>query len=155
MQRLGRDGLRRQMLAGGYVLRTAEAPMLNLVTCGVMAPEALAAADYLAQEGVAVNVINLTSPRRAYDSWHASISGKSAGHVLTDLIPEVARRAPLLTVHDAAPHALAWLGGVFGQKTHALGVTKFGQSGYRDDLYRQFHIDAMSIAAAGFSLLDD
>ncbi len=155
LQRLGRNGLRRQMLAGGYALRENAAPMLNLFTCGVMVPEALAAADYLENEGVTVNVINLTSPRRTYDSWHAAMAGNTEAHVLADLLPPAARRAPILTVHDASPHALAWLGGVFGQKTHALGVTKFGQSGYREDLYRQFHIDVASIAAAGFALLDD
>jgi pyruvate dehydrogenase E1 component len=154
LARLGRDALHRQMLAGGYALRMADAPMLNLVTCGVMLPEALAAADYLESEGVAVNVINLTSPRRAYDAWHAAMARGDHTHVLAELLPPAARGAPILTVHDAAPHALAWLGGVFGQKTHALGVTKFGQSGYRDDLYKLFHIDAMSIAAAGFALVD-
>ena len=65
-----------------------------------------------------------------------------------------ARRAPILTVQDSSPHALAWVGSVFGQRTRALGVTTFGQSGYRNDLYRYFHLDTESIIAAGFGLCD-
>jgi pyruvate dehydrogenase E1 component len=41
--------------------------------------------------------------------------------------------APIITVHDAASHALAWLGGVFGPVT-ALGVDGFGQSRTRAEL---------------------
>ncbi len=155
MRRLGRDGLREQMLAGGYALRSAPDAMLNIVTSGVMAPEAMAAADFLESEGVRVNLINLVSPRRAYDGWHAAQMRGDDTHHLATLIPPDARRAPVLTVHDSSPHALAWIGSVFGQRSRALGVTKFGQSGYRNDLYRYFHIDTDSIASAGFGLLDD
>lgn len=129
--------------------------MLHIITCGVMVPEALKAAAYLEDEGVAVNVIHLTNPRRAYDSWHDAQQRGDGDHHLATLIPEGTRHAPMLTVHDAAPHALAWAGSVFGQKTRALGVTKFGQSGLREDLYRYFHIDVDSIIANGFALVDE
>jgi pyruvate dehydrogenase E1 component len=159
LQRLGKDELRRQCLAGGYRVRPrdadAGAPLLHLITTGVMLPEALQAAEYLEREGVAVNLINLTSPRRAYDDWHAAQQRGDDHHHLATLIPPQTRRAPILTVHDAAPHTLAWVGSVFGQKTHALGVTKFGQSGYRADLYRYCQIDVESIIAHGFALVDD
>jgi pyruvate dehydrogenase E1 component len=154
LERLGRDELRRQMLAGAYALRAADAADLHIVTSGVMVPEALAATEVLESEGVRVNLINLVSPRRAYDDWHAAqVRGDDAHHLAT-LIAPAARRAPILTVHDSSPHALAWFGSVFGQRTRALGVTKFGQSGYRNDLYRHFHIDVDSIVAAGFALGD-
>jgi len=159
MDRLGRDELRRQFLAGGYQVKIPDsqpsAPLLHLVTCGVMLPEAIEAAQYLEEEGIAVNLINLTSPRRAYDDWHAARQRGDDHHHLATLIPAGARRAPILTVHDAAPHALAWVGSVFGQKTRALGVTRFGQSGYRADLYRYFHIDPQSIIRHGFELVDE
>ena len=165
LQRLGRDELRRQALAGGYQIKsltpTLPPPLregvklLHIITCGVMVPEAMQAAAYLEEEGVAVNVIHLTNPRRAYDGWHAAQQRGDDAHHLATLIPEGTRHAPILTVHDAAPHALAWAGSVFGQKTHALGVTKFGQSGYREDLYRHFHIDVESIIASGFAMIDD
>jgi pyruvate dehydrogenase E1 component len=120
-----------------------------------MLPEAIEAARYLESEGVAANLINLTSPRRAYDGWHAAQGRGDDLHHLATLMPEGTRHAPILAVHDAAPHALAWVGSVFGQKTRSLGVTKFGQSGYRADLYRHFHIDADSIIKHGFELVDE
>ena len=159
IDRLGRDELRRQFLVGGYQIKIPnsepQTPLLHLITCGVMLPEAIEAAQYLEDEGVAVNLINLTSPRRAYDDWHAAQQRGDDRHHLATLIPAGTRHAPILTVHDAAPHALAWVGGVFGQKTRALGVTKFGQSGYRADLYRYFHIDPESIIRHGFELVDE
>jgi pyruvate dehydrogenase E1 component len=109
-----------------------------------MLPECLHAAGYLENEGVSVNVVHLSSPRRGYEN---------SAHLAT-LIPPLWRNAPILTVHDAASHALAWVGGVFGQRSHSLGVNKFGQSGYRADLYKYMHIDVESIIAAGFALVD-
>jgi pyruvate dehydrogenase E1 component len=165
LQRLGKDEVRRQALAGGYVIHSnslslwervgVRVPALHVITCGVMVPEAMQAAAYLESEGVAVNVIHLTNPRRAYDSWHEAQRRGDDNHHLATLMPEGTRHAPILTVHDAAPHALAWAGSVFGQKTRALGVTKFGQSGLREDLYRYFHIDVESIIANGFALVDE
>ena len=151
LARLGREELRRQVLAGGYRIGNGELrmeegmPQINLVTTGAMLPECLQAAAYLENEGVGVNVIHLTSPRRAFEN---------RDHLAT-LIPEAWRTAPILTVHDAASHALAWVGGLFGQRTRSLGVDKFGQSGYREDVYRYVHLDVESIKAAGFALLDE
>ena len=45
---------------------------------------------------------------------------------------------PILTVHDAASHALAWLGSVFGARVVPVGVDDFGQSGSIVDLYNHF-----------------
>jgi len=179
MTRLGKDELRKQFLLGGYVVSDptpnpspkgegssvslslreragvrAESPILHLITTGAMLPEAIEATQVLESEGIAVNLINLTSPRRAYDDWHAAQQRGDDNHHLATLIPEGTRHAPILVVHDSAPHALAWVGGVFGQRTRSLGITRFGQSGYRDDLYRYFHIDAPSIIKHGFELVD-
>ncbi|MCW1969136.1 MAG: pyruvate dehydrogenase [Anaerolineae bacterium] len=160
LDRLGKAELRRKMLGGGYRLRLAEeglaqpqsSPILHLITCGAMIPEVLAAADYLQREGVAVNVINLTNPRGAYESWKHAKYG--AGHILEELIPVGQRHAPILTVHDAASHAFAWLGSVFGQRVISLGVDKFGQSGTRAAVYEYVGIDTTSIIAAGFRAVD-
>ncbi|NBU65691.1 MAG: pyruvate dehydrogenase, partial [Chloroflexia bacterium] len=113
-----------------------------------MIPEVLAAADYLEHEGVAVNVINLTNPRGAYESWKNAKYGEA--HILEELIPAEQRTAPILTVHDAASHALAWLGSVFGQRVISLGMDKFGQSGTRARVYEYVGLDTHSIIAAGF-----
>ncbi len=77
-------------------------------------------------------------------------SGSPEYGQLDVLIPPVERRAPIVTVHDAASHALAWLGSVFGAKVTSLGVDDFGQSGSRSDLYHHFGLDAEQIAAAAF-----
>src|SRR5438045_2985621 len=46
-----------------------------------------------------------------------------------------AARAPVVTVHGAASHALAWLGSALGTACVPLGVDSFGQSGRVADLY--------------------
>ncbi|WP_322487479.1 transketolase-like TK C-terminal-containing protein [Chloroflexus sp.] len=154
LDRLGAAELRQQVLRGGYRLidRTdyhdhPRAPVVQIVTGGTLVPEAVAAAQYLRREGVAVNVINLTSARRIYECW-------KQGDDLSWLIPPSERNAPIVTVHDAASHALAWLGSIHGVPLRALGVDRFGQSGARDDLYRAFGLDPLSIAEAAFELID-
>jgi len=64
------------------------------------------------------------------------------------------RQAPIITVHDASSHALAWLGSVHGAPVSALGVDQFGQSGARNDLYRYAGIDTASIIEAAFAAVD-
>jgi pyruvate dehydrogenase E1 component len=157
LRRLGPDELRRQTLLGGYRLVDRRdyddhprAPVVQIATSGTLIPEAVAAAAYLRREGVAANVLNLTSPRRLYERWR----GATDGAALAWLIPPDEAAAPIVTVHDAASHALAWLGGVHGAPTTALGVDGFGQSGGRDDLYRAFALDSESIIAAGFAAAD-
>ena len=169
LQRLGEAELRRQVLAGGY--RLAEwsvahpdlaapgpgptAPVVNIVVTGAMAPEALAACAYLWDEGVAANVLNLTSPRRLFEAWRAAPpAGGRGADPLGWLILPGERRAPLVTVHDAAPHSLAWLGSVYGAPVSALGVAGYGQSGTRDELYGYYGLDAASIAEAALRAVD-
>jgi pyruvate dehydrogenase E1 component len=169
MGRLGADGLRRQVLAGGYRLvdATVDAPsvagshVVNIAAAGVMVPEAVAAARILHEEGVAANVINITSPGLIYRGIVESrrrhlqrgTSGFDAGH-LGAIIPPAERRAPIVTVHDSASHALAFLGSAFGAPTIPLGVDEFGQSGSRADLYRHYVLDTESIVNAALLALD-
>jgi pyruvate dehydrogenase E1 component len=159
LARLGMPELRRQVLAGGYRLvdAAADAPAsyeasVNLVVAGALAPEACAAAAYLQREGVAANVINLTSARRLYEHWRQA-SGNGAAS-LARLFPEGQRDAPIVTLLDGASHTLAWLGGVYGAPVTALGVDDFGQSGRRAELYRHFGLDPLAIAEAAFAALD-
>lgn len=109
LDRFGTAELRRQVLRGGYRLidRTdyrdqARSPLIHIVTSGVLVPAAVSAAHYLQREGVAVNVINLTSARRVYEHWRH-------GDDLSWLFLPDERKAPIVTVHDAASHGLAWL----------------------------------------------
>lgn len=161
----GDEALRADVLAGAYRLvdRAAElpgAPVVQLVTCGAVVPEVLVASARLAAEGVAANVIELTSADRVYRSWRAGLRAAVAGgrraepggH-LARVLPPVERSAPIVTVHDAASHALAWVGSVFGTRVVPVGVDEFGQSGSLDQLHRTFALDAESIVNAALVAL--
>lgn len=167
--RLGEDELRRQVLLGGYRLvdRTAAAPELatdcvvQIAAGGIMVPEAMEAAARLHAEGIAANVLAITSPERLFASLRTSrrallrdaSSRSDLGHLET-LIPRGERRAPIVTVQDGASHALAFLGSVLGAPVVPLGVDEFGQSGTRADLYRATGIDADQIVNAAMLALE-
>ena len=67
---------------------------------------------------------------------------------LHHLIPVDERRRPIVSVHDAASHSLAWLGSVFGVQQIALGVDQFGESGTIADLHEIVGISTGSIVNA-------
>ena len=159
MTRLGADRLREQVLAGGYRLmewRQSEtdlqlAPVVHIAATGAMIPEACAAAVYLWREGIAANVLNLTSPRRLFETWRTT--PRSAQNTLFSwlILPEE-RHAPIITVQDGASHALAWLGSALQAPVIPLGVDHFGQSGTQSELYHHFAIDWEAIAAAALDV---
>ncbi len=62
--------------------------------------------------------------------------------------------APIVTVHDASAHSLAFLGSVYGTPTVPLGIDGFGQSGTLDDLYNATGIGVDDIVAAAYLALD-
>lgn len=159
--RMGVDTLRDHALAGAYVLATwrdthpelRDAPRVMLCASGTVIPEALAAAAQLWHEGVAVDVVNIVSARMLYERYsQARRNGET--DPLAWLFADEQRRMPMVTVHDAASHALAWMGSVYGSPLTSLGVDDFGQSGSRDALYQHFHIDTASIVTAVFDAID-
>lgn len=162
LDRIGAEQLRRDVLAGGYRLREPQTggEALVIATSGVLAPEALAAADILEDEGAAVTVVDVTSADRLFRSW-ADRNRTSATNaavpadlsVLGRLIEPSERRAPILTIHDAAPHALAWIGAVFGAPTIPVGVEEFGESGTIPELYEKFQLRPDDIVNAGIVAL--
>jgi pyruvate dehydrogenase E1 component len=145
--RLGDEQLRSDVLAGGYRLRepsTGPAAVV-LAACGPVLPEVLAAAVLLEDEGAPALVVDVTSSDRLYRGWRSSLrtaarSGVAAtdSHQLATLLAPAERSLPIVTVHDAASHHLAWLGGVFGQRVVPVGVDEFGQSGSIPELYGIF-----------------
>ena len=64
------------------------------------------------------------------------------------LLSELPRDAAIVTVADAYPEALSWLGGVCGHRVRALGVEHFGQSGSLPELYGHYGLDINAILAA-------
>jgi pyruvate dehydrogenase E1 component len=58
----------------------------------------------------------------------------------------------LVTIADAAPASLSWIGGVLGQRVAPLGVDRFGQTGNLADLYRAYRLDLDAIVEAAAEL---
>lgn len=161
------EDLRRQVLAGAYRLidRSGEPGYLpgenvvHIFTSGAMVPEAIQASERLRGEGLLANVINITSAdrlfRRYQDAVSSAMTGKSLSSAfLEDVIARGERIAPLVTVADGHPHGLAWLGSALGTRAFSLGVSRFGQSGARPDIYREYRIDADSITHACLGALE-
>ena len=169
LSRFGETELRRQVLLGGYriVDRRVAAPDLpasdavQIAAGGIMVPDAIAAAQRLHAEGVAANVLHISSPDRLYDALRRARRDQLAaahrplnlGHLET-LLPAEERRAPLVTVQDGASHSLAFLGSVYGAPVVPLGVDQFGQSGSRAALYQVSGIDADQIVNAALLALE-
>jgi pyruvate dehydrogenase E1 component len=161
-ERLGVERLRGDVLAGGYRLRQPndEPAAVVLVTCGPVVPEVLAAAEALDAEGAPALVIELTSPDRVYRAWRESLRSATRGarpagddHHLATLLQPHERALPIVTVHDAASHHLAWLGSVFGARTVPIGVDGFGQSGSIPELYGEFDLLPEQIVSAALVAL--
>ena len=59
----------------------------------------------------------------------------------------------MVTVLDGHPHTLAFLAGINRVKARHLGVSRFGQAGELDAVYRYHGIDADSIVRAALDLI--
>jgi pyruvate dehydrogenase E1 component len=151
-----RERRRRAVLAGGYVLRTADgAPAITLVGMGAILPEVLAAADELGAAGIGADVVCLTSADLVFRALQARQGlGEGDDAILDDLFLP-GRAAPIVSVLDGHPHTLSFLSAIRRVPIASLGVADFGQSGDVEDLYRHFGIDAETIVGAALDLLDD
>lgn len=149
-----RERRRRQVIAGGYILRRAAEPSVTLVTMGAMVPEALSAHDRLADMGIQADVVCITSPGLIFEALQASrregIDAES--WILEQLFPH-GRARPMVTVLDGHPHTLAFLPTVNSVPSVTLGVSGFGQSGDINEVYRHHGIDADSIIRAALDLI--
>lgn len=144
--------------AGAYWLRRpGPSTRMAIAYTGALAPEAIEAAGWLGEDYRDIGVLAITSADRLYQDWCArqkslrnadlNARAKSHAHIET-LLADLPRDGALVSVLDGHPAALSWLGGVRGHRVHALGVTKFGQTGTIADLYADNGIDAASIIAA-------
>ena len=166
--RLGEALLRSQVLAGAYrlvdgrntagvTIEDANAPVVHLVGTGAVMPEVLEAAKELASEGVIAHVVDITSPGRLYGSWQRTlkqgIRTASTPSFPGALRPIFTERAPIVSIHDGASHAMAWLGSALGMPQVAMGVDVFGQSGTIHDLYKIHDLDSGSIVNGALAAL--
>lgn len=156
------DRLRGQVLSGCYRLRSApddSDAILNLFAVGALVDEAIGSVERLEQEGIGVNLFVVTSPdllyRRMAQASELEQSGEDAGPWdPTGLLSESETGRPALCVIDGHPHSMAFLGAALDCPSTVLGVTSYGQSGSRKDLYRHFKLDSQGIYEAGLGLVD-
>ncbi len=148
------DSTRADILAGAYWLRPP-APGAELVIAfsGAVAPEALAAWEQIAEDIPAAGLLNVTAAERLHDDWmvarRARIAGRRGATAQVErLFAPLPEDAALVTVLDAHPATLSWLGSVAGHRIYPLGVERFGQAGDIPDLYRAYGIDTDAILDA-------
>ena len=147
-----REGRRRQTVAGAYRLRRMPGPQVTIAAMGAVVPEALAAAERLDAAGVPADVVCVTSPGLLFKALLARQGRADEPAWILDQVFPASRATPLVTVLDGHPHTLAFLATINHVPGITLGVTRFGQSGSIQDVYRFHGIDADNIVRAGLDL---
>ncbi|WP_433274323.1 transketolase-like TK C-terminal-containing protein [Pseudonocardia xinjiangensis] len=147
-----RERRRRQVVAGAYPLRRAAEPALTIAAMGAVVPEALAAAERLEALGTPTDVVCVTSAGLLFDALQARSGRGDAETWVLDAAFPAFRATPMVTVLDGHPHTLSFLAGINQVRAAHLGVSRFGQSGDLDDVYRHHGLDADSIVRAGLDL---
>ena len=104
-----------------------------------------------------LGLLSVTSPDLLHRGWTAAQAarweGKREPSHVEQLLSQLGRNAGLVTIADAAPASLSWLGGVLGQRVAPLGVEKFGQTGNLADLYAAYRLDGAAITEAAAEIL--
>ncbi|WP_329236760.1 pyruvate dehydrogenase [Streptomyces sp. NBC_00111] len=149
-----RERRRRQVVAGAYTLRRQDGAQVTIAAMGAMVTEALAAADRLQNLGVLADVVCVTSPGLLYRALDARAGHGEAPDWILDHVFPAQRATPLVTVLDGHPHTLAFLSTIHRVPIRRLGVTRFGQSGSLDEVYRYHGIDTDSIVGAALDLTE-
>jgi len=144
-------------IAGGYWLkRPAPDARAAVVYLGAVAPEALQAWEILSEDVPGLGLLAVTSPDLLHRGWSAREAGRwrggSAPSHVENLLRALAPDAGLVTLCDAAPASLSWLGSVRGQRVVPLGVDRFGQTGDLPDLYREYRLDPDAVVEAAAAL---
>ncbi|BCZ21977.1 transketolase-like TK C-terminal-containing protein [Mycobacterium senriense] len=149
-----RERRRQHVLAGAYTIRACSNPQATIVAMGAVVTEALDAATRLEQLGVHCEVIVVTCPSRLFESVQARRGLADAASWIVDQVFPAQHAAPMVTVLDGHPHTLAFLSTINRVPTKSLGVSKFGQVGSLDAVYRYHGIDTDSIVRAALDLQD-
>ncbi len=148
-----REHRRRSVIAGAYSWRrSALRPDVTIAAMGALIPEAGAAGEELAAMGIHADIVCVTSPGLLFDAMDARSGAAGGANWTLDTAFPADRAAPLVTVLDGHPHTLAFLAGIHRVAARHLGVSRFGQSGDLDAVYRYHHIDADSIVAAALDI---
>jgi pyruvate dehydrogenase E1 component len=130
------------------MLRRDAQPRVTIAAMGALVPEALLAADRLADLGIGTDVICVVSADLLFRAVQARKGYGDAPTWILDQVFAPDRATPIVTVADAHPHTLSFLAGIHRVHSIDLGVTEFGQSGALDDVYRYHRLDADSLVEA-------
>jgi pyruvate dehydrogenase E1 component len=145
--------LKADVLAGAYwLVRPADDAEVAIVACGAVVPDAIDAQRQLVEDIPGAGLMIVTSPDRLEADWRASIALGRASHI-ERLLRDVPAEAGLVTIVDAHPATLSWMGAVGRHRMIPLGVDRFGQSGDIPDLYHTYGIDADAILTAAARLI--
>jgi len=146
--------LETDIINGGYWLKKP-GPNAGAVVAytGALAPEAIKAVGMMGENMRDIGLLAVTSADRLSAGWSGAQKLRQEGHRhavshVENLLSEVTKGAAMVTLCDAYPTTLSWLGSVHGHKTRALGVETFGQTGTIQDLYAYNNIDAAGIIKA-------
>ena len=143
------ESLAAEIVAGAYwLVEPRDGAELAIVCCGAVTPEALQAHEALVDDLPGAGLLVVTSPDRLHADWLTSRRGVGRDSHIARLLTPLAADAALVTVIDAHPATLSWLGGVAQHRIYPLGVDRFGQSGDLPDLYRTYGLDADAILDA-------
>ena len=101
---------------------------------GAVAPEAIEAVGLMGEDRRDVGLLAVTSADRLNAGWTAAQRARERGLVharshIERLMADVPPDCGIVTVCDAHPATLGWLGAIHGHRTRALGVEHFGQTG--------------------------
>jgi len=142
------------IIKGAYWLRQPTSTTSRaIVYAGAVAPEVMRAVQDLQQENKDMAVLAVTSSDILYRDWSESRKNsvikktETLSHIET-LMSGLARDCIVVTVCDAHPLHLSWLGSINGNPVVPLGVEDFGQTGDLPDLYDHFMMDSAAIVAA-------
>ena len=127
---------------------------MTIAVTGAVVPEALAAAGRLEAQGHPCDVVCVTSPGLVFDAVQARAGHGDADTWILDAAFPARRAAPLVTVLDGHPHTLAFLAGINRVPATHLGVSRFGQSGDLESVFRHHGLDADSIVAAALDVVE-
>ncbi len=146
--------LRQAIVDGAYWLREPGPNCQVVVACsGAVAPEAISAVGLMAEDRRDTGLLAVTSADRLNAGWTAAWRARERGLVharshIERLFAGLPRHCGIVSVVDAHPATLGWLGAVGGHRVRPLGVEHFGQTGSIAELYRHYGIDANAIIAA-------
>jgi pyruvate dehydrogenase E1 component len=147
--------LTQNVLAGAYWLKPP-GPACDIVIAamGAMMPEALEAHGIILEDCPDAGVLAITSPDQLHQDWLATERrGVPDQAHLARLFASIPNGTGIVTLADAHPATLSWIGATLGRPVAPLGVEGFGQSADLPDLYQALSLDAEAILDAAARLI--